>query len=74
MAESARAAALLNGRTAVSFQDVQQVAPAVLNHRLLLNYNARLAKKTAHDPVTELLKQVPCADTNLPGGMAFEKE
>ena len=74
MAESARAAALLNGRTAVSFQDVQLVAPAVLNHRLLLNYNARLAKKTAHDLVTELLKQVPCADTNLPGGMAFEKE
>ena len=74
MAESARAAALLNGRTAVSFQDVQQVAPAVLNHRLLLNYNARLAKKTAHDLVAELLKQVPCADAGLPGGMAFEKE
>ena len=74
MAESARAAALLNGRTAVSFQDVQLVAPAVLNHRLLLNYNAKLAKKTAHDLVAELLKQVPCADAVLPGGMAFEKE
>jgi MoxR-like ATPase len=74
MAESARAAALLNGRTAVSFQDVQLVAPAVLNHRLLLNYNAKLAKKTAHDLVAELLKQVPCAEAGLPAGLAFEKE
>ena len=74
MAESARAAALLNGRTAVSFQDVLLVAPAILNHRILLNYNARLEKKSAQDIVAELLKQVPCAEAGLPAGLAFEKE
>ena len=74
MAESARAAALLNGRAAVGFEDVKLVAPAVLCHRLILNYNAKLEKKTPAGLVAELLEHVPCADAGLPAGMAFEKE
>ena len=74
MAESARAAALLNGRAAVGFDDVKLVAPAVLNHRIILNYNAKLEKKSASILTEELLKQVPCADAGLPSGLVFEKE
>ena len=74
MAESARAAALLNGRAAVGFDDVKLVAPAVLNHRIILNYNAKLEKKSASILTEELLQQVPCADAGLPSGLVFEKE
>lgn len=74
MAESARAAALINGRSAVSFEDVKLVAPAVLNHRLVLNYNAKLEKKSADDLVEEILRHVPCADPGLPADMSFDKE
>ena len=74
MAESARAAALLNGRGAVSFEDVKRVAPAVLSHRLVLNYNAKLEKKSPASLADEILKNVPCADSGLPERLAFEKE
>ena len=42
LAEAARAVALLAGRPTVGFEDVQAVAAPVLNHRLILNYKARL--------------------------------
>lgn len=74
MAEAARAAALLNGRPAVGFEDVKLVAPAVLNHRLILNYNARLEKKTASALAEELIEKVPCADPGLPSDVVWEKE
>lgn len=74
IAEASRAAAILKGRGAVSFEDVQLVAPAVLNHRIILNYNAKLEKKSSLDLVQTLLECVPCADPGLPCGMAFEKE
>ena len=41
MAEASRAYALLAGRPSVGFEDVRAVAPAVMNHRLILNYKAR---------------------------------
>ena len=42
MAEAARASALLAGRPTVGFDDVKTVASPVLNHRVILNYQARL--------------------------------
>ena len=74
MAEAARAAALLKGRNAVSFEDVDLVAPAVLNHRLVLNYNAKLEKMTGAQLAQEIVKRVPCADSGLPEGISFDKE
>ena len=74
MAEAARAAALLKGRNAVSFEDVALVAPAVLNHRLVLNYNAKLEKMSGSLLAKEIVKRVPCADVELPEGMSFDKE
>ena len=40
MGEAARANALLDGRPTVGFEDVTAVAKPVMNHRLILNYQA----------------------------------
>jgi MoxR-like ATPase len=70
LAEAGRAMALLAGRPTVSFDDVQAVAPAVLNHRLILNYKARLDQVDAFAVVAELLKRVDETGLNLPADVA----
>jgi MoxR-like ATPase len=70
MAESARAVALLAGRPTVGFEDVDTVAPHVLNHRLILSYQARFDKVSAHDVVAGLIGAVDETDLNLPRGVA----
>jgi MoxR-like ATPase len=71
IAEAARAAALLAGRPTVGFADVKAVAPAVLSHRLILNYKARLDQVDAVAVVRELLSQVNEAGLNLPRDVAI---
>ena len=66
MAEAARAAALLCGRPAVGFEDVRMVAPAVLNHRIILNYQARLDKISSADITAELLAKIDPAGIDWP--------
>ena len=66
IAESARAAALLAGRPTVGFEDVRHVAPAVLNHRVLLNYKARFDQVDSFAVIDELLGAVDEAGLNLP--------
>ena len=70
MAEAARAAALLAGRPTVGFEDVKAIAPWVLNHRLLLNYQARLEKITSLELVKRLLEKVEPATLSLPKGFS----
>ncbi len=69
MAESARGAALLAGRPTVGFEDVKYVAPSVLNHRLILNYQAKLEKIMSYDLVDRLLKSVEPSGIELPRGV-----
>ncbi len=69
MAESARAVALLAGRPSVGFEDVRAVAEPVLNHRLILNYQARLENVSASAVVSALLASVDEADMKLPEGV-----
>jgi len=59
IAASGRALALLRGRPNVGFDDVVATAPAALNHRLVLAYEASLEKVTAPDVVRALLQAVP---------------
>ncbi|MFP6866157.1 MAG: AAA family ATPase, partial [Roseibacillus sp.] len=59
LAASARARALMNERTHASFEDVKFVAPSVLRHRIILEYNARVEGLTANDVVASLLDEVP---------------
>ena len=68
------AAALLAGRPTVGFEDVKAIAPWVLNHRLLLNYQARLEKITSLDLVLRLLEKVDPAAISLPKGFSGEAE
>jgi MoxR-like ATPase len=59
MASSSRAAALAKGKPNVGFDEVRDVAMAVLNHRLVLSYEAGLEKVTADKVVSALLEAVP---------------
>lgn len=54
----ARALAWLEGRDAVLPEDIRQVAPAVLRHRLMLSYQASADGCTADDVVNLLLDAV----------------
>ena len=67
--ESARAHALIAGRPTVGFEDVRAVAAAVLNHRMILNYQARFDKVDTLQLVTRLLDTVDAAGLDLPSGI-----
>jgi len=54
----AKAKALLNGRYHVSKEDVNEMAAAVLRHRLVLNFRSRADKVSADEIITEILKQL----------------
>ena len=54
-----KARAVLNGRPAVSLEDIRAVAPPVLRHRLLVNFQAEADGVDAETVVTRLLDTVP---------------
>ncbi len=62
MAESARALALMDGRPSVGFDDVRAVAFPVLNHRLILDYRAKLDGIDARSVIDGVLGSVPVAE------------
>jgi MoxR-like ATPase len=66
LAESSRALALLAGRPTAGFEDVKAVAGPVLNHRLILNYKARLDQVTPTAVVDKLLARLDEAGLGLP--------
>lgn len=74
MAEAARASALLSGRPTVGFEDVQAVAPSVLNHRVILNYQARFDGMDAFSVVDSLLKSLDETDLNLPDDLEIRSD
>ncbi len=67
IAEAARAAALLEGRPTVGFDDVIAVAKQVLNHRIILNYQAKLENITPETIVDRIL------DTLDPAAIDWDK-
>ncbi|BCU75410.1 AAA family ATPase [Luteolibacter sp. LG18] len=66
LASAAKARALMNERTHGSFEDVKAVAPAVLRHRIVLDYNARVEGLTPNDLVRSLLEEVPFQSAATP--------
>jgi MoxR-like ATPase len=54
-----KARALLHGRTYVAIEDVRAVAPPVLRHRVITNYNAEADRVTPDEIVRKLLALVP---------------
>src|SRR5436305_574463 len=56
-----KARALLEGRTVVDFEDLRAVAPPVLRHRVLVNFQAEADGIDADEIVRQLLTHVPPA-------------
>ncbi|HOI34277.1 MAG TPA: MoxR family ATPase [Mesotoga infera] len=57
--DAARALAGLRGRGFIIPDDVKEIAPEVLSHRIMLKPEARLMRRTARDVVEEILQTVP---------------
>ncbi|MBC8094259.1 MAG: AAA family ATPase [Akkermansiaceae bacterium] len=72
IAEAARAHALISGRPTVGFEDVKIVAEPVLNHRLLLNYQARFDRITPSKLVVELLARMDETGLKLPADVELQ--
>ncbi len=58
LAAAAKARAVIGGRHHASFEDVAALAHAVLRHRVLLDYQAKVEGVTPDDVVTALLAEV----------------
>ena len=65
----AKARAAMDGRGVPNLEDVRAVAPAVLNHRVLLNYKARFDRVDSFVLIEGLLKSVDEAGLDLPEQM-----
>ena len=59
LALASKALAFLNGRNFVTPNDIKQLAPDILRHRVLLSYEAEAEGKTSEDVVRELLEKLP---------------
>ena len=59
LVRAARASAFLAGRGYVTPQDVKDVAPEVLRHRLVLSYEAEARQTTSDDVIRSILSEVP---------------
>ncbi len=73
LAAGAKARALLDGRPNASYEDVRAIAPAVLRHRLILDYGAKIEGITPDLVVRRLIDNVPAQDKPLPGTLAAAK-
>ncbi|MCK4342757.1 MAG: MoxR family ATPase, partial [Phycisphaerae bacterium] len=58
LARGARALAFLSGRGYVTPQDVKDIAPDVLRHRVIVSYEAEAEEKTSDDVVRHVLDHV----------------
>ncbi len=56
---AAKAMAYMDGRDYVLPEDIKDVAPDILNHRIMLNYEAEADEINTLDIIDQILKQVP---------------
>ena len=66
LASAAKARALIEGRINASFEDVRAVAIPVLQHRIILEYNARIDGQSNRQVVEKLLEEIPNQPLDLP--------
>ena len=59
LALASKAIAFLDGRNYVTPQDVKSLAPDILRHRILLNYEAEAEGVTSEEVVKQLLDKMP---------------
>lgn len=72
LAEAARALALIAGRPTAGFEDVRLAAGPALNHRLILNHQARFDRVGPMTVIKALLEGLDPAGLELPRGVALE--
>ena len=72
IAEAARGHALISSRATVGFEDVKAVAEPVLNHRLILNYQARFDRMTPSKVVGELVNRLEETGLKLPSDVQLQ--
>jgi MoxR-like ATPase len=65
--EGGRALAFLRGRGYVLPQDVMDLVPDVLRHRLVLSYEALSHSQTADQIITRIMQAIPAPDAPLGG-------
>ncbi len=65
LVEGARALAFLRGRAYVLPEDIADLAPDVLRHRLSLSYEALSDAQTADDLIRRIMKHVPAPEKPL---------
>ena len=73
LAAGAKARAVLDGRPNASYEDVRAIASAVLRHRLILDYGAKIEGMTPDLIVQRLLEHIPAQDKPLPSTLAAAK-
>ncbi len=66
LASAAKSRALMQARPNASFEDVKAVAVPVLQHRIILDYNARIDGHTNRGIVEALLAEVPSQALETP--------
>ncbi|MDA0812707.1 MAG: AAA family ATPase [Verrucomicrobia bacterium] len=66
LASAVKARALMHGRQNGSFEDVQALAVPVINHRIVLEYGARIEGMTSAAMVRKLLTEIPVDSAALP--------
>jgi MoxR-like ATPase len=66
----AKARAIIQGRFAASVEDVKALAPSVLRHRILTNFNAEAEGITSMAIIERLLESVHPEEVPLPAGTA----
>lgn len=73
LASASKARAVMNGRTNASFEDVKLIAPAVLRHRMVLDYGARIDGATTDSVIEALLEEIPFQTTDTPRPLSSTK-
>jgi MoxR-like ATPase len=58
MMECGRVLALMSGRLNLSIEDIREVAPAVLRHRIILNFDAHADGQTPETVLSEIIQSV----------------
>jgi MoxR-like ATPase len=55
LVECGRVLALMNGRMHLSMEDVERVAPSVLRHRIILNFDAHADGETTETVLSKII-------------------
>lgn len=73
LAASIRARAMLHGRVHASFEDAQSLAVPVLQHRVILDYHAKVEGMTGQTVVEALLEEISPDGVELPKSLKAAK-